>query len=71
MQCPKCQDELPMVVDSRKKPYGVYRRRECLVCGHRYSTVEIDVKRYKLLQCVEDFVLDIAEELSNCSKEEN
>lgn len=65
MNCPKCQDDMTDVIDSRKKPLGVHRRRECLVCGYRYSTIEIDVKRFKLLQAMADQIHGFAEELDN------
>ena len=43
MNCPKCASTETKVVDSRSttEPAGnIRRRRECLDCGHRFSTVE-------------------------------
>ena len=42
MRCPKCASALDKVVDSRISKDGstIRRRRECLDCGHRYSTTE-------------------------------
>ena len=42
MRCPQCQCLDDKVVDSRtvKEGVGVRRRRECLNCGHRYTTYE-------------------------------
>lgn len=42
MRCPKCASTLDKVVDSRisKDGSSIRRRRECLDCGHRYSTTE-------------------------------
>ncbi len=42
MRCPKCQFQDDKVVDSRsvKEGAGVRRRRECLGCGHRFTTHE-------------------------------
>jgi len=42
MRCPQCQCQDDKVVDSRttKEGAGVRRRRECLNCGHRYTTYE-------------------------------
>ena len=42
MRCPKCASELDKVVDSRISKDGstIRRRRECMDCGHRYSTIE-------------------------------
>jgi transcriptional regulator NrdR family protein len=39
MNCPKC-DAATHVLDTRQK---TKRRRECLSCGHRFSTVEVVV----------------------------
>lgn len=68
MNCPKCGDSEPMVIDSRQKPYGIRRRRECLVCGHRYSTVEISIDRYNFLKEAEILILnakEVKEEIEN------
>lgn len=40
MQCPSCQHEESRVVDSREAKDSVRRRRECLSCGHRFTTFE-------------------------------
>jgi transcriptional repressor NrdR len=42
MRCPKCNFHDSKVVDSRpgKNEASIRRRRECLKCGHRFSTVE-------------------------------
>lgn len=42
MRCPKCTYNDSKVVDSRpgKNEASIRRRRECLKCGHRFSTVE-------------------------------
>ena len=42
MRCPKCASELDKVVDSRISKDGstIRRRRECIDCGYRYSTIE-------------------------------
>lgn len=42
MRCPKCASTLDKVVDSRisKDGSSIRRRRECIDCGHRYSTTE-------------------------------
>ena len=46
MNCPVCDAET-CVIDTRKQIDSVNRRRECTVCGHRFSTVEIDKDYYK------------------------
>lgn len=42
MSCPKCSATQSNVVDSRRgKSYDARRRRrECLHCGHRFTTIE-------------------------------
>jgi len=42
MRCPKCTSIEDKVIDSRigKEGSTIRRRRECLECGHRYSTTE-------------------------------
>ena len=42
MRCPFCKENNDKVVDSRSTDAGavIRRRRECLVCGKRYSTKE-------------------------------
>ena len=42
MKCPYCKHRQDKVIDSRScgEGYGVRRRRECLKCGHRFTTYE-------------------------------
>jgi transcriptional repressor NrdR len=42
MRCPYCRENEDKVVDSRPADEGasIRRRRECLVCGRRYTTYE-------------------------------
>lgn len=42
MKCPKCGNDDDKVLDSRASKEGavVRRRRECLKCGHRFTTHE-------------------------------
>lgn len=42
MRCPKCHKDEDKVIDSRISRDGVAirRRRECLKCGHRFTTYE-------------------------------
>lgn len=42
MRCPKCTSIEDKVIDSRisKEGNSIRRRRECLECGHRFSTTE-------------------------------
>ena len=43
MNCPKCNSNNDAVIDSRSSGKGerVYRRRKCISCGARWSTLEI------------------------------
>ena len=42
MRCPKCTSIEDKVIDSRigKEGNTIRRRRECLECGHRFTTIE-------------------------------
>lgn len=42
MRCPKCGADDDKVLDSRgvREGAAIRRRRECVVCGHRYTTYE-------------------------------
>jgi transcriptional repressor NrdR len=42
MHCPRCQHADTKVIDTRllKGNHGIRRRRECLGCEHRFTTVE-------------------------------
>lgn len=42
MTCPMCGGKTK-IYDSRPDEESVKRKRECLECGHRFLTVEIDV----------------------------
>src|SRR3984957_6637795 len=46
MRCPKCTSIEDKVVDSRisKEGNAIRRRRECLECGHRFTTTETLVR---------------------------
>ena len=40
--CPNCKAESAKVVDSRLRADGyIYRRRECSMCGKRWTTIEV------------------------------
>lgn len=46
MRCPKCTSIEDKVIDSRivREGVNIRRRRECLECGHRFSTTETVVR---------------------------
>jgi transcriptional repressor NrdR len=50
MRCPKCGCQDDKVIDSRSSREGatIRRRRECIGCGHRFTTYE-EVERTGLL----------------------
>lgn len=41
MKCPHCETNHSKVTDSRETETGIRRRRECLSCGHRFTTHEL------------------------------
>jgi transcriptional repressor NrdR len=40
MRCPYCECQNTKVTDSRDSDDGIRRRRECLDCGQRFTTIE-------------------------------
>jgi len=50
MRCPKCECQDEKVIDSRGSREGstIRRRRECISCGHRFTTYE-EVERPRLM----------------------
>jgi transcriptional repressor NrdR len=50
MRCPKCDCQDDKVIDSRASREGaaIRRRRECIACGHRYTTYE-QVERARMM----------------------
>ena len=44
MNCSICQTTVG-VINSRKKPYGRYRRYRCYKCGYRFSTMEVKLEK--------------------------
>ncbi len=50
MKCPHCQHNDSSVVDTNKDAQGgIRRRRECLSCGQRFSTIERPVMSTPLI----------------------
>ena len=41
MRCQICQSVKSKTTDSRNNDVGIRRRRECLSCGHRWTTIEV------------------------------
>ena len=66
MQCPKCNAYGLACSDSRPYNETIRRRRRCLNCGYRFTTVEISVEDYHKLKGKEadaDGVLSNLEEI--------
>ena len=53
MLCPVCEGKTT-VKDSRKEVDCINRRRECIKCGFRFNTVEVDADYFNFLQRKED-----------------
>lgn len=55
MKCPVCGSDNITTVDSRSDHDSIVRRKKCLVCNHRWSTIEIDKDQwYSALQIKEE-----------------
>ena len=62
MFCPKCSTIDDKVIDSRlsREGHSIRRRRECLNCGHRFTTYE-EIERMELLAVKRDGRREILE----------
>lgn len=45
MTCPVCGGRV-IVIDSRPSEDSIYRRRRCIECDYRFSTIEIEADIY-------------------------
>lgn len=55
MKCPMCGSDNIRTADSRSDLDSVVRRKKCLVCNHRWYTIEIDKDQwYSALQIKEE-----------------
>ena len=55
MKCPLCGSDNITTVDSRSDHDSIVRRKKCLGCNHRCSTIEIDKDQcYSALQIKEE-----------------
>jgi transcriptional regulator NrdR family protein len=51
MYCPKCGSEDTAVIECRPRNDGKFRRRRsCCDCGHRFTTIEINIGEYENLK---------------------
>lgn len=54
MKCPMCGSGSTATLDSRSDNDSVVRRKKCLECNHRWTTIEIDRDQwYSALQIKE------------------
>lgn len=54
MKCPMCGSGSTATLDSRSDNDSVVRRKKCLECNHRWTTIEIDKDQwYSALQIKE------------------
>jgi transcriptional repressor NrdR len=53
MRCPYCSKEDSKVIDTRESEEAIRRRRECLDCGHRFTTYEA-IERARLMVLKQD-----------------
>ena len=53
MRCPSCEGAESKVIDSRELDDAIRRRRECLLCGQRFTTFE-RVDRLRCPRCGAD-----------------
>ena len=63
MKCPKCNALGLTCIDSRPYNETIKRRRKCLNCGYRFSTVEIGIDDYSKLKEREADAADVLSEL--------
>lgn len=48
MICPKCKKGLTTCIDSRpSKETAIRRRRKCIDCGYRFTTIEVRAEEYE------------------------
>ena len=63
--CPKCKNSNSKVIDSRQRGELVWRRRSCLACNYRYSTIEVveDLQLLKTLRTLQCAVEELRQEV--------
>lgn len=55
MNCPMCGSDSTATLDSRSDNDSVVRRKKCLKCNYRWTTIEIDKDQwYSALQIKEE-----------------
>jgi transcriptional regulator NrdR family protein len=64
MQCAKCNGKGD-VVDSRPQGADIWRRRQCRVCGERWTTVESANPSDAVIMAVVDGLVDATREIAD------
>jgi len=66
LKCPKCENYITQVLDSRSNALGRKRRRACSECQYRFSTIEIMqdnldeiMKELSALKRIKELVIEI------------
>lgn len=58
MNCPECGSPITCIVNSRHKNGTIRRRRECEVCGNRFSTYEVNEKQWSVINNIAEIIKD-------------
>lgn len=64
MNCPTCGDPQNDVLDSRKNPENVWRRRQCRACKATWSTIETANPSDAVIEAVVDGLVKAAREIT-------
>ena len=59
MFCPQCNSSQDSVIDTRPREHYVYRRRKCITCNHRFTTIEIKTN------CIKDKEISLLDQKIN------
>lgn len=60
MKCRACESTRHAVLSTRHGDMQVRRTRECLDCGHRWTTVELYADSATTMERAKEFVMNIA-----------
>lgn len=61
--CPVCKVDNYAVLESRRIIGGVRRRRSCMTCQHRLTTIEISHDQWLKVQELEGFKAELIDQL--------
>lgn len=60
-RCPECQSINVEITESRPREKFFYRRRRCIDCEKRYTTVEIPIEKFEEYERIEQKFEDFKE----------